>query len=76
MLSCCNSVTLLLHFMTHTISSAVQCGAMGPGVLGDANIKGSQETKPTGSRTHARCRAELAVAATVSSGSEADAKKT
>lgn len=76
MLSCCKSVTLLLHFMTHTMSRAMQCGAMGPEVFGDTKIKGSHETKLLGLRTHACWRAELAVAETASSGSEADAKNT
>jgi hypothetical protein len=75
MLSCCKTVELPLHFMTHTMSRETQCGVKGAHPFA-CNMKGSHEAKVLGFSTHARCSAALAVAATESSGSEAEDSST
>ena len=76
MLSCCNLVALPLHFMTHTMSRAMQCEVIAPELGGDVKRRGSQEAKLLGLSTQARCSAAPAVAATASSEADADARRT
>ncbi len=75
MLSCCKAVELPLHFMTHTMSRETQCGVKDADAFA-CNIKGNHAAKVLGFSTHARCSAALAVAATESSGSEAEDRST
>ncbi len=75
MLSCCKSVEVPLHFKTHTINIVTQCGVKDPEPF-PWNRKGNHAAKLPGFSTHARCSAALAVAATESSGSEAEDRST